>query len=465
MCTSYSTLSRFTYLIVLLSLGAGLLGSCNRAQQLGMKDNPQEILNHELNAPEAVLTPNQSITLLNHCAELGEQNAARAAKKTVSIFAGNTGAGKSTTLNALLGCQMKAVKPSELGLPGLKRVVVVDPESPRKEVMPIGHTHRSHTFMPQIVPDPEHTHRAYCDCPGFSNNRGAEINIANAINIKRILQQAAGVKVVFLTEYAGLIGSWRNNVQAMENMCRKMFGSADNLRRHQDSVLLGITKTPLYIYNGPLTKNALRGVLTRTNSDIATILANRIFLFDPLDRATDTPDFWSIQRCRTEIAQLRHIPQQQAKNLFQTTLTDSDKVHLLETVRQLNPKIVNAIKLGDVTELGQHWQLLQRLQVVEHPEVDQLIQGEVVPAINVALQQLGDIETWTKTCDFDQAKAQIVQLIQCIQQLPGAAITINPAALRQRLANYREQHAQRQQAEEEIRRLREETATKQMELE
>jgi hypothetical protein len=147
MCTSYSTLSRFTYLIVLLSLGAGLLGSCNRAQQLGMKDNPQEILNHELNAPEAVLTPNQSITLLNHCAELGEQNAARAAKKTVSIFAGNTGAGKSTTLNALLGCQMKAVKPSELGLPGLKRVVVVDPESPRKEVMPIGHTHRSYPIL------------------------------------------------------------------------------------------------------------------------------------------------------------------------------------------------------------------------------------------------------------------------------------------------------------------------------
>jgi hypothetical protein len=117
-----------------------------------MKDDPQEILNNKLRDPEAVLTPNQSITLLNHCAELGEQNAAPAAEKTVSIFAGNTGAGKSTTLNALLGCQMKAVRPRELGLPGVKRIVVVDPESPRAEIIPIGHGRRSQTFLPQIVP-------------------------------------------------------------------------------------------------------------------------------------------------------------------------------------------------------------------------------------------------------------------------------------------------------------------------
>jgi flagellar biosynthesis GTPase FlhF len=83
--------------------------------------SPQEILDYKLRNPETALTPDQSITLLNHCAELSEQNAAPTAEKTVSIFAGNTGAGKSTTLNALLGCQMKAVKPRELGLPGIKK--------------------------------------------------------------------------------------------------------------------------------------------------------------------------------------------------------------------------------------------------------------------------------------------------------------------------------------------------------
>jgi hypothetical protein len=164
----------------------------------------------------------------------------------------------------------------------------------------------------------------------------------------------------------------------MEAMCRKMFGGADNLRRYQNSVLLGITKAPFYDEDEPLTRNTVRELLTGSDSDIAAILANRIFLFDPLDRAADNPDFWSMQRCRTEIAQLGHIPQQQAANLFQTALTDGDQVHLLDTVRALQPKIINAITQGDVTALGQHWQLLQRLRVIEHPEANQLIEGQVL---------------------------------------------------------------------------------------
>ena len=65
--------------IVLLFWGGILLGGCSRAHQLGMEDNPQEILNTKLNNPHAELTPNQSISLVNHCAALGEHNAAPAA--------------------------------------------------------------------------------------------------------------------------------------------------------------------------------------------------------------------------------------------------------------------------------------------------------------------------------------------------------------------------------------------------
>jgi energy-coupling factor transporter ATP-binding protein EcfA2 len=469
MPTAHSHPRGIACFLIRISLVTLLLGSCSRPHQLGMEDDPQEILDNKLRNPEAVLTPDQSITLLNHCAELGEQNAAHAANKIVTMVVGNTGAGKSTTLNALLGCQMKAVRPRELGLPGVKRIVIVDPESSRKEVMPIGHHGRqSQTFLPQIVQNPDNPNSAYCDCPGFSDTRGAEINIANAINIRKILQQATGVKAVFLTQYSDLIGSRGNNIRAMESVCHQMFSGIKNLRRYQNSVLLGITKAPLYEEGELVTKNMVRGLLTDANSDIATILANRIFLFDPLDRATDNLDFWHREQLRTVISQLRHIPQQQAKNLFQTTLTDGDQVHLLDTVRQLRPKMVNAITQGDIPALGQHWQLLQRLKVVEHPEVDQLIEGAVVPAINMALRQLGDMETWTKAYNFDQAEAHIALLTQLIQQLPGATLDINPDVLRQHLARCREQYEECKRCksrEEEIRRLREEMATKQMELE
>jgi predicted GTPase len=398
-----------------------------------MQEDPQEILDKKLCDPETVLTPSQSITLLNHCAELGEQSAATAAGQTVSMFLGNTGTGKSTTLNALLGCRMRAEFNDETD----EETIIVDPSSPREEVMPIGHSSRSQTFMPQIAQDPDNPNSAYCDCPGFSDNRGAEINIANAINTKRVLQQAAGVKAVFLTEYSDLIGNRGNNVHAMENMCKKMFGGADNLRRYQNSVLLGITKAPLYNRRGqPVSINSVRSRLTQNNTPIAQILANRIFLFDPLDRAMDNPDFWPIERCRTEIAQLEYIPQQQAVHLFQTTLTDSDKVHLLTTVRQLQPPIISAIEQGDVTNLGQHWQLLQRLRVVEHPEVHQIIEGQVFPAVNIAiLQKAEEIKDSTSVLDFDDAQRKLSVLTDIISHLPGVPLLCNVNELRRHVHN------------------------------
>jgi len=353
----------------------------------------------------------------------------------------------------LVGCEMKLVKPGELGLSGIKKVVVVDPESHVREVVSIGHGRRSHTFLPQIVPDPEHTHRAYCDCPGFADNRGAEINIANAINTRRVLQRARGVKAVFLAEYAGLIGNRGSSIRALESMCHQLFGNADNLRRHQHAVLLGITKAPLYEDDEPVTRSMMHSLLTRTNTPTMQILADRIFLYDPLDRGRDNPDFWSVERCRDEIDQLDSIPQREATTLFQTVLTDSDRTHLLNTIRQLRPKISHAITQGDEVALGQHWQLLQRLQVVQYPEIDQLIEEEVLPAINVALKQLGDLETWTDEDEFDQAEAHIEQLTRLIQQLPGAMLDVDLNALNQRLTHYREQYAQRQRMNTEKQRL------------
>ncbi|MCU0317893.1 MAG: hypothetical protein MUC61_00940 [Amoebophilaceae bacterium] len=330
---------------------------------------------------------------------------------------------------------MRAVRPRELGLPGMKRVVVVAPKSPREEVMPIGHSGQSQTFLPQVVQTTDEPNSAYCDCPGFYDTRGAEINIANAINIRKILQQATGVKAVFLAEYDELTADRGRYIQDLETMCRAMFGGVDNLRNYQNSVLIGITKAPLYEEDELLTTNAVRGqLLMGVNSDVATILADRIFLFDPLDRAIDNPDFWPIERFRTEIAQLEYIPQQQAVHLFQTTLTDSDKVHLLTTIRQLHAQIASAITQGDVTALGQHWQLLQRLRIIEHPEVHELIEGQVLPDINIAiLQKANAVRSSANVLDFEDARRQLSELISIIGHLPGVPLACDINAIQKHI--------------------------------
>jgi flagellar biosynthesis GTPase FlhF len=61
--------------------------------------DPQEVLVTKLHNPDAALTPNQSISLINYCATLGEQNAVQAADKEIVMVLGNAGAGKSTTVN------------------------------------------------------------------------------------------------------------------------------------------------------------------------------------------------------------------------------------------------------------------------------------------------------------------------------------------------------------------------------
>jgi energy-coupling factor transporter ATP-binding protein EcfA2 len=435
MYTRYSPSKKATYSMVLLSLGILLLGSCGRAHRLGIEDNPQDILNTKLNDPDAVLTSNQSIALVNHCATLGEHNAVQAADKEVLIVLGNTGAGKSTTVNYLMGCEMKAAL-DEFG----EEIIVVAPESTRPEVMPIGHGKTSYTFMPQIVSDPDNNNQAYCDCPGFSDNRGAEINIANAINTRRVLQQATGVKAVFLAEYSDLIGSRGSNIRAMEHMCHQMFGGVDNLRGHQNAVLLGITKAPLYNRVGqPISLNTICSRITQVNTPIAQILANRVFLFDPLDRGRDNPDFWSRERCRNEIAQLSSIPQREAATLFQTILTDSDQTKLKHIIRAQASALAASLAHNDYQAAGRHWQALTRLRVIGNDEVEQMVGELALSKVQQhALGCVGTFKEYAMQSQFDQAEGQISLLRMLTSHFPNTDLRISLEALEALLAQYKE---------------------------
>ncbi len=72
------------------------------------------------------------------------------------------------------------------GKPKTSRVVRVKPGS--EELFPIGHENVSKTFFPGVRQSNAFGEEwALIDCPGFLDNRGEEINIANAVNIKNAL--------------------------------------------------------------------------------------------------------------------------------------------------------------------------------------------------------------------------------------------------------------------------------------
>nr|MCU0318440.1 hypothetical protein [Amoebophilaceae bacterium] len=82
------------------------------------------------------------------------------------------------------------------------------------------------------------------------------------------------------------------------------------------------------------------------------------------------------------------------------------------------------IEQGDVTNLGQHWQLLQCLRVVEHPEAHQIIEGQVFPAVNIAiLQKAEEVKDSASAFDFDDAQRKLSALTDIISHLPGVTLT------------------------------------------
>ena len=440
MCIRSSSFTKFAHGIALLSLGTGLLSNCSQAHQLGMEDDPQEILEMKLNNPQTELTPTQSVFLLGHCVALGEQNAATVANKSAITTLGETGIGKSTSINYWMGCDMVLRTPEALGLQGgLEDVIVVDPESTRPEVASIGHGDVSHTFMPQIANDPDNN-RAYCDCPGFTDNRGAEINIANAVNIRQVLQQASGIKAVFLTKYQSL-GDRGLGIRRMENMCQQLFGSVDNLRNHQDSVLLGINRAP-----AQTDLPRIRRRLEATGSPVLQLLANRTFLYDPLEQGG--ADFWSRDRFLTEIEQMPAIPQQVARNLFQTVLTGDDKVMLQQIVEHQVEALRNALEQNDYPAADRCWSLINQLQIIANRRIDELMNRQVRPHMRAyAEERAATFARHAAQHQFTEAAQLLTSLRTLNERFPDEHL-VDLERLERTLQAARAQQAAQQEAEE-----------------
>jgi hypothetical protein len=235
----------------------------------------------------------------------------------------------------------------------------------------------------------------------------------------------------------------------------QMFGSVGNLRRHQNAVLLGITKAPLYNGSGrPLSINTIRSRLTKANTPTAQILADRIFLFDPLDRGSNNPDFWSIERCRNELDQLDSIPQSAAKAFFRTVLTGDDQTKLKHIMREQASALAASLDRDDYQAAGRHWQSLAQLKVIGSAEVEKMIQELAgMPLKNFVLRR---VAAYTKTAlqyNFDEAERQLDLLRKLLSYFSDAQLEYKIKSLEALLRNSREK---RRMEEESIRKNLEE---------
>jgi hypothetical protein len=126
-----------------------------------------------------------------------QSNSAHCRDEDAVFIMGNTGAGKTTTMNHLCGRKVVSVRDASDGY-----VVRLDIENPLEGCV-VGHGGDSGTRYLHSIVDPagsSDNNLVFCDTPGFGDTEGSSVDIANAVAISWTIRQCRSVRLVLLIE-------------------------------------------------------------------------------------------------------------------------------------------------------------------------------------------------------------------------------------------------------------------------
>ena len=367
------------------------------------------VVKEKLADASKVLNVQERLDCIGNCIDIGIARAEHARGCRAVIFVGNTGAGKSTTVNYLVGCEMESVKKKDIGIKESGRVIRVKKDSEIPERTTIGHENVSSTFLPDIVTADGDLR--FFDCPGFLDNRGSEINIANAVNIRTAIQAAAEVKVVVLLSMASIQADRGRGMREMVQMLRDLFG--DTVEEHMESLLIVVTglkpdlgvEVPGY---DPDKVKLVKGTLRKEKS-IATIvepLMERVHAYDPLNRPIDGGV--TRQELLDLIDGMRPIAT--PGEIFKTVLTVEDQSSLRDIASELKSRLVASLEACEYEAVYGDLKLLRGLDRIQDDRVT-LLRGDVESAIKDDMfRRYNDIVRLVMTERFDDAKGQLRSL-------------------------------------------------------
>jgi len=386
------------------------------------KEEKKEEGDHVLELPEIVLrklenaalslSEEDSLKVLLACIQYGLVKARKGEDKELLMVIGNTGAGKSTLINYLHGCKFQMVRK------GSKRIVCVSADSQVSEMMKIGHTNQSMTFIPDLEVDELFT---YLDCPGFLDNRGAEINIANAVNIKSAVCLAHAVRVLVLINYNSLEADRGRGLRELLKVLIELFGTIDALRQACSSILLGVSKVPYHSYGEEMTLDDVRGLFEDTtglDADSVTVLrylSQRMFIYDPLDGGSES---WIGRQGLIKLIQ-DLPPLREPRYAFHTVLTVEDFEVLRAITRNLHDQILEQMNKDEFERVGISLGSLEKIEQVENAFVTRLVM-EVKTQLSLPLRALEDKAFQNASYEnFEEAAGTLIRLQTAAQHLPG----------------------------------------------
>jgi len=143
--------------------------------------------------------------------------------KDVLLFLGDSGAGKTTTIQFLAGASFDRVEVD--GRFHLRAVTF--PNSKLREFKTSSGTESVTKSVQccEVKVDGEST--LLCDVPGFNDTEGAEVDMANGLGIIRAIQRAKSVKLVLVVSKTGMGDRFSTFLQTLDTITRLMGENAD----------------------------------------------------------------------------------------------------------------------------------------------------------------------------------------------------------------------------------------------
>ncbi|XP_014270209.1 uncharacterized protein [Halyomorpha halys] len=151
----------------------------------------------------------------------------------IVLLLGNTGSGKSTLTQYISGNAHTLI--SQEVQEGIAEFVIVDTQNKVSS----DSTLVSQTVYPDLVEDAE-AKTLYYDCPGFSDTRSAAHEIAATYFIKKVIDSARSVKLVFVVSYSSV--SRGADRQDLILMLQQATDFMKQIEKYKNSIALVVTK-------------------------------------------------------------------------------------------------------------------------------------------------------------------------------------------------------------------------------
>lgn len=273
------------------------------------------------------------------------------------IILGNTGAGKSTLVNYLVGCPLRSFQDPKISLEEL-----FDATNP---VAKIGHGAVSLTRFPETFTCPE-SGLTYSDCPGFFDNRGAEFDIANMYAIARMVSVAKSVKgFIVVVNYHSLNANRGKGAGDAAEIISAVL--QDQTAQSMRSVMLLVSGAAGHVTLENLRAFACSALEAYPHMSEA---AARCEFYDPLDRYSSLP------MCRIDrkgmIERIKEFPGL-LPAFFNFSISPESKVTFLKLLDALSAETLALLDAADLEGAKEMYDGLCSLQCLNYPEADEAV--------------------------------------------------------------------------------------------